>query len=162
MDPQTSVSTAAGGQGASSAQATATVQQLKQFYERFSAGNIARLEEIYTPDVEFRDPVHTLRGALALRNYLRRMAVNLQHYQIRYIEELVGANQAWLTWEMDFGHRHLRGGRTITVRGMTHVSFTTKVFYHEDCYDLGALVYEHVPALGFATRKLKQNLGRKD
>lgn len=140
----------------------AVVQQLKYFYERFSVGTIAGLDAIYTPDIEFRDPVHTLRGALALRNYLRRMATNLQHYRIRYVDELVGEHSAWLTWEMEFAHRRLQGGRVITVRGMTQVCFTTKVFYHEDCYDLGALLYEHVPGIGFAARQLKRALARKD
>lgn len=142
--------------------APAPVQQLKQFYERFSAGTIARLDEIYTPDVEFRDPVHTLNGSLALRNYLRGMAVNLRQYSIRYLDELLSDNAAYLTWELDYAHPRLRGGRVITVRGISHLRFTTRVFYHEDCYDLGALVYEHVPGIGFATRGLKRRLMGKD
>lgn len=139
----------------------AVVQQLKQFYEQFSAGTIARLDDVYTPDIEFRDPVHGLRGSLALRNYLRGMALSLQQYSIRYLDEVVGDSSAYLTWELDYAHPRLGGGRLITVRGMSHVRFTARVFYHEDSYDLGALAYEHLPGIGFATRRIKRRLAGK-
>ena len=41
---------------------------------------------------------------------------------------------------------------------LENLKFTDKVYYHEDCYDLGALLYEQVPVLGFATRTLKHRL----
>ena len=138
------------------------VHQLKQFYEQFSSATIARLDEIYTQDVEFRDPVHTINGSLGLKNYLRRMATNLSHYRIRYVAEVIGENSAYFTWEMDYAHRSLNHGRILTARGMTQVLFTTKVFYHEDSYDMGALLYENVPVLGAATRHLKKRLARQD
>lgn len=138
----------------------ALVQRLKSLYEHFGPETPARLETVYTADIEFRDPVHTLHGSLALRHYFRKMAGNLQHYRIRYIDELVSANAAYLTWEMDYAHRHIKGGRTITLRGMTHLKFTDKVYFHEDTYDLGALLYEHLPVLGSATRLLKRRMAQ--
>jgi hypothetical protein len=61
---------------------------------------------------------------------------------------------------MDYAHKRLRQGRIITVRGMSQVRYTTRIFYHEDCYDLGALLYEHLPGIGLATRHLKHRLAR--
>lgn len=138
------------------------VLKLKQFYEEFSVGTIARLDDIYTQDVEFRDPVHTICGSLGLKNYLRRMGVNLRYYRIRYLDGILSENTAYLSWEMDYAHRSLQRGRIFTVRGMTRIHFTTKVFYHEDSYDMGALLYDHVPGLGTVTRHLKQRLARQD
>jgi len=140
--------------------ASVLVLQLKQFYEQFSVETIARLDEIYTQDLEFRDPVHTMHGSLAVKNYLRRLASELSHYRIRYLDESIGEHAAYLTWEMDYAHKRLRQGRIITVRGMSQVRYTTRIFYHEDCYDLGALLYEHLPGLGLATRHLKHRLAR--
>jgi hypothetical protein len=136
--------------------------QVKLFYEQFSTATIARLDDIYTPDVEFRDPVHTLHGSLRLKGYLRRMAASITHYEMRYLDEVADANSAYLTWELDYAHRRLRGGQIITVRGMSQLRFTSRVYYHEDSYDLGALLYEHIPGLGFATRQVKQLLTRQD
>jgi hypothetical protein len=135
--------------------------QVKQFYEQFSEATIARLDAIYTQDVEFRDPVHTIQGSLRLKGYLRQMAESLAHYRMRYVDEMVQQNSAYLTWEMEFAHRRLRGGEIITVRGMTHLMFTNRIYYHEDSYDLGALLYDHLPVFGFATRALKQRMARQ-
>lgn len=132
--------------------------QVKLFYEQFSAATIARLDDIYTPDIEFRDPVHVMHGSLRLKGYLRGMAGSISHYKMRYIDEAVTEYGAYLTWELDYAHRSLRGGDIITVRGMSRLLFTSKVYYHEDSYDLGALLYEHIPGLGFATRRVKQHM----
>ncbi|WHI49643.1 hypothetical protein P3339_14310 [Microbulbifer sp. MLAF003] len=40
------------------------------------------------------------------------------------------------------------------------VRFSDKVFYHEDFYDMGAMVYEQVPLLGSLIRKIKSRLGQ--
>ena len=121
------------------------LQQLKDFYSGFSLDTIAALDAIYTQDV-------------AVKSYRRRMATNMTHYSIRYVDELVGSNSAYLTWEMEVAHPRLKGGKPFTVRGMTQLKFTGKVYYHEDSYDLGALVYEQVPVLGVMARGLKQRL----
>jgi hypothetical protein len=134
------------------------LQQLKAFYAGFSLPTLAALDSIYTQDVEFRDPVHTMYGCLALKAYMRRMASNMTHYRIIYLDELVGPNSAYLTWEMEVAHPRLKGGQPFTVRGMSQLKFTGKVYYHEDSYDLGALVYEQVPVLGVVARGLKQRL----
>jgi hypothetical protein len=134
------------------------LQQLKAFYAGFSLPTLATLDSIYTQDVEFRDPVHTMHGCLALKSYMRRMASNMTHYRIIYQDELVGPNSAYLTWEMEVAHPRLKGGQPFTVRGMSQLKFTGKVYYHEDSYDLGALVYEQVPVLGVVARGLKQRL----
>lgn len=141
-----------------SPQALHLMRRLKAFYADFSAENLAQLDDIYTQDAEFRDPVHSLHGLLALKGYLRRMGTNLLAYRMRYLEEQVESDSAWFHWELDFSHRHLRKGQTITVRGMTRVRFTAKVYYHEDSYDLGALLYEHLPVLGSLIRALRRRM----
>lgn len=136
------------------------LHEIKNLYQHLDAERLARLEHVYTGDVEFRDPVHTLHGCLALRRYLRRQLASLTLYRMRYVDEVLGHNAAYLTWEMDYAHPRLNGGDTITVRGMSHLKFTDKVFYHEDSYDLGALLYERVPLLRLPVNALKQRLGR--
>lgn len=134
------------------------IASLMTLFEDFSLENLSRLDEIYTQDIEFLDPVHKIDGILSLKHYLKQMTVNLSHYKIRYIDVLTGENSAYLTWEMDFASKKLSGGEIITVRGMSHLKFTSRVYFHEDCYDLGALVYEHLPVLGGITRSLKGRL----
>ena len=138
------------------------ISRLMAFFEEFSVAGLSRLDDICTQDIELVDPVHRLDGILSLRHYLKKMAGGLTHFKIRYLNVLTGENAAYLTWEMDFASKKLRGGEIITVRGMSHVKFTRRIYYHEDSYDLGALVYEHLPLLGGVTRSLKRRMADQD
>lgn len=144
--------------GPATAATESAVEKLMDFYTSFSRSSVRRLEDFYTQDVEFVDPVHTVNGLLALKSYLRDMAENMQHYEIRYLEKMERDGAAHLSWEMTFIHRRLNNGLPITVRGMSYLKFTSKVYYHEDSYDLGALVYEHVPVLGRFIRFMRSRL----
>lgn len=136
----------------------AALTRLKSFYEHFDSNELALLDSIYTADVEFRDPVHTVHGALALRHYLRQMGNNLSHYRLRYLDEQAGPHAAFVSWVMDYAHPKLARGEILTIRGISHLKYTDKVYFHEDCYDMGALLYEHLPLLGSATRFLKRRV----
>lgn len=135
------------------------VRKVMDFYGNFSRDSIALIDELYTRDVEFIDPIHRLQGSLALKAYFRNLATNMQGYEMRYLDRLQGADSVCLSWEMRFTHPRLNQGKPIQVRGLSLLKFTSKVYYHEDSYDLGALIYEHVPVLGAATRFLKTRLG---
>ncbi len=135
------------------------IPRIMDFYSNFSRDSIPQIDDLYTRDVEFIDPIHRLEGSLALKAYFKSLASNMQAYEMRYIDKLQGVDSACLSWEMSFIHPRLNSGKPVLVRGLSLLKFTNKVFYHEDCYDLGALIYEHVPVLGAATRFLKQRLG---
>lgn len=143
---------------ANAIKANSLITNLMAFYENFTPDGLFRLDEFYTPDIEFVDPVHRVDGILSMKHYLKKMAAGLTHYRIRYLDVLAGDNSAYLTWEMEFASNSLRRCGIITVRGMSHLKFTNRIFYHEDSYDMGALLYEHLPVLGGVTRSLKGRL----
>jgi hypothetical protein len=147
--------------GQASANARHMVGRIKLFYQRFSLESLAKLDELYTPDIEFRDPVHVLNGSLAVKNYLRSLATGLTHYRIHYLDEVYSDNAASLMWEMEYAHPGIKGGQVLRIRGATFVRFTNRIYYHEDCYDLGAMVYEQLPILGRLVRAVKQRLAGK-
>lgn len=43
---------------------------------------------------------------------------------------------------------------------LEQIRFTDRIFYHEDFYDLGAMIYQHVPVLGRIIRFINQRIGR--
>ena len=59
---------------------------------------------------------------------------------------------------MHLAHPSIAKGQPICVRGMTHIKYNEKIYYHEDCYDLGAMIYEHVPVLQKIIRFIKNKL----
>jgi len=136
----------------------ALVQHMKAFYGSYSVDDIENIGDLYTQDIEFVDPIEVTHGLFALKHYLRKQSLGLNYSSFHYLNEIVGENQAFIRWEMVFSHPKLAKGREVVLPGMTEIKFTQKIYYQCDSYDLGAMVYEHVPFLGGTIRYLKNRL----
>ena len=45
---------------------------------------------------------------------------------------------------MHYAHRKIAKGKALSLAGATQIKFTHTISYHEDFYDLGAMVYQHI------------------
>lgn len=135
----------------------AVIAEFKDFYRDIRPINTGHFERIYHDNVTFRDPVHEIRGAANLHAYLEMMCANLESGKFEYLDEIIAADSAYIKWNMNFRHPRL-GDRVHSVRGISHVLFDERIYYHEDAYDLGQMLYEHVPLLGAMTRWVKGRL----
>lgn len=133
------------------------IERFKAFYQDVKHPQLDKIDEIYTEDVLFKDPVHELRSAEKLHAYLSEMSVNVHSGRFEYLDQIVSDNTAYIKWNMHFKHPKL-GSKTITVRGISQVQFNERIYFHEDVYDLGELIYEHVPLLGSVVKSLKKRL----
>ncbi len=136
------------------------LNSFKAFYQNSGELHLEQIDALYTQDIEFRDPLHTILGILALKSYMKNLYANSRDIRFEYTDELSGENWATITWLMHFRHPSLAGGKLISVRGITQIRFTDRIFYHEDFYDLGAMIYQHVPVLGRIIRFINQRIGR--
>jgi hypothetical protein len=145
------------------------IQRFKSIYSRLDntkaacgkiAGNSQQvlLDEVYSENVTFKDPVHQIEGLMAYRRYMESMYSNVVSCEFTYHEHWIGENSATIKWDMLFRHRKLGNGKLITVRGITHVRFSDRIDYHEDVFDVGAMLYEHLPLLGRMLLKIKARL----
>jgi|UniRef100_A6W2P1 esterase/lipase superfamily enzyme len=133
------------------------IERFKAFYLDVKHPKLDKIDDVYTEDVLFKDPVHELRGAENLHAYLSEMCVNVHSGRFEYLDQIVSENTAYIKWNMHFKHPKL-GNKTITVRGISQVQFNERIYFHEDVYDLGQLIYEHVPLLGAVVKGLKKRL----
>ena len=136
----------------------ALVRRFVDFHERCSLNTITRLEEIYTQDIEFISPLLQSQGILALCSHLKSFFDDVDFYQRRHLDSLVGEHSAYLSWEMDCAHARIAGGRPITLRGISHIKYTSRIYFQEDCFDLGALLYDQVPGLASLARFARRRL----
>jgi len=136
----------------------ALLDDFKRFYREADVNSLDRLDRLYTEDVEFRDPVHTLNGRLALRGYLRKLYRGCTKISFEYLDEHIDSNGAYIQWQMQFSHRSISRGEPVTVRGVTQIRFTDRIFYQEDFYDMGQMLYQHIPVLGAAVRYINRRL----
>lgn len=131
-------------------------------YQNLNRDNLHILGTIYTVDIHFVDPAHEIIGIENLTSYFSSIYQNVQYIEFAYhqIHEL--KSEAYVQWDMTFVHRKLAGERPITVSGITFLQFNNDgmVCFHRDYFDLGAMVYEHVPLLGRLVTSIKRSLGK--
>ena len=135
------------------------VERFKAFYRDLSKLKLDDIETVYTPNIQFRDPATRIRGIEGLYTYLDNSCKPLLDGRFEYLDELVTQERAYIKWKLHFRHPRL-GAKPIIVRGISHIHFNDLIHFHEDVYDLGALLYDHVPVLGRATHWLKARLTR--
>lgn len=133
------------------------LEYFKQFYKNLLEADLSKLGEMYADNVIFKDPVHEIRGIVAVEDYFTHTTKNLDSCEFEFLDEIESENAAYYKWHMYFTHPRF-GDHKITVRGVTHIQFDERIYYHEDIYDMGQMVYEHVPVLNFVVKKIKNKL----
>ena len=135
---------------------------LQQFAERFAhldVDSLDSLNTLYSEDVVFRDPLHQIHGLDALQAYFAQLYANARdiRYAFAAADEVL-PGQGYLRWTLEFRHPRLARGEPITVQGCSFLQWRDRVHFHQDFFDAGALLYEHVPLMGSAIRWLKGRL----
>ena len=137
-----------------------SLDRFKTAFNQLNKDTLHLLDEIYAPDVEFRDPVHELKGLPALRGYYSRLYDGVISCRFEFEAEVIAGQQGMLVWVMRFQHARFRRGETLELRGVSHLQFHDdgKVFQHHDYFDMGEFIYERVHLLGGVIRMIKSRL----
>jgi len=136
---------------------TPLVERFKDYFRVLHESDLSQLRELYSDRIVFKDPVHEIKGLVELEDYFTSMCADLSDCRFEYLDELTNDSVAYIKWMMHFKHPKL-GNRLISVRGVSHLQISEKIDYHEDFYDMGAMLYEQLPLLGNVTRWLKLRL----
>ncbi|RUO31680.1 nuclear transport factor 2 family protein [Aliidiomarina sedimenti] len=137
------------------------LDQLKEFYAEMEKGKLQSLGDFYHQEVTFEDPVQQVLGLEDLKSYLEHSIENVDYCHFTFEDELVNEKGGFLTWQMRFAHPKIRDGAEIVVPGVTQLKFDDDnglIREHHDYYDMGALVYEHIPVVGWLTNKVKDRM----
>ncbi|CAH0535200.1 hypothetical protein VST7929_02861 [Vibrio stylophorae] len=144
-------------------------------YQSLNRSNLAQLKRFYAPNVRFIDPAHEIQGLAPLMRYFESMYDNvidcqfviagIYHQQSEAMNGEQAESQAQqsyvLRWQMQLQHPKLNRGQLITVDGMTELRWAQElVVYHRDYFDLGAMLYEHLPLIGKVIGAIKRRLGQ--
>lgn len=136
------------------------VEKLMALYQKLGAHNLALLDEVYSDAVVFCDPMHRIEGLSLLKEYFANLYQNLSSIDFVFHHVMDDGAQATLVWTMTFAHPKLAGGKPISVEGVSQIGYSDKVDFHRDYFDMGAMLYEHIPGLGALVRLVKNRAGR--
>ena len=135
------------------------LQGIYAFYASFDMAAVAKLRDIYSDDIEFVDPVKGLRGVDALQHYFRALLTNVSYCRFDITHTIVQQQHVSLTWTMYFAHPKLARGSELTLDGTSQMRLVdNKIVFQRDYYDMGAMLYEHLPLMGKLIRWLKARL----
>ncbi|WP_110603365.1 MULTISPECIES: nuclear transport factor 2 family protein [Salinicola] len=139
-----------------------TIESLTHFctlFQPLTSSGLPALEECYSDDVDFADPLHRHVGRDNLMAYYADLMEGVRHCHFEFHDrQLLGAT-SFLTWTMELAHPRLRGGRNISVAGCSHLQWQgQRVCRHRDYFDVGAMLYEHLPVVGWMVKGVKKRL----
>ena len=137
------------------------LQNFISVYRELGVNNLTSLDQIYHPDIEFRDPLHQVNGLDELLEYFDSLYTHLEHCDFSIDKVFSSDNQAALYWTMSFCHPKLNQGSEIVVEGHSYlVEQDNKVIKHRDYLDVGAMLYEHIPLLGSVVKTVKRRAAK--
>lgn len=138
-------------------QASVGISNFIETYQRLDKHHLHLLADIYASDIEFQDPLHKINGLTDLHQYFEKMYANVTHCHFVIHDSFHIENKAAVYWSMNLQHPKLRSGKTIVVDGHSHLIFEQdKIRYHRDYFDIGSMLYEHIPLVGYAIQMIKQ------
>ncbi|WP_299801940.1 nuclear transport factor 2 family protein [uncultured Shewanella sp.] len=126
-----------------------------ELYQRLDKDNLHLLGQVYSDDIEFSDPLHHVSGLPALTDYFANLYHNVGSIDFEIHQVIHQADSASLKWTMRFIHPKLNAGGEITVEGISLLRFNHKIYQHQDFFDLGTMLYEHIPLLGSLVKFVK-------
>lgn len=120
-----------------------------EVYQSLNKDNLYLLNEIYDPDITFKDPLHEVSGLTELSDYFSGLYSNLTYCQFIISDTVSTDDRAFVYWTMQYAHPKLNGAQQISVEGHSHLRFAgEKIISHRDYFDVGALLYRQIPLLG--------------
>lgn len=140
-------------------------QRIEHYFNAVNADSMDLLGEFYAEDVVFEDPLVRLEGLTALRAHYEKLYRNVRsiHFDFSAIigQQESGQQSYAAFWTMTMRAEGLNGGDPVVVPGSSHIRLRNSdnlVVYHRDYFDMGRLVYEHVPLVGRVIGHIKGRL----
>lgn len=135
--------------------------RFKLLYKHLNAQTVSRevLASCYGDAIVFLDPVHQVNGLDALTMYFEGMYENAARVDFDFGQMWQTEDKVFIRWQMHLEHSKLNSGNAVTVDGGSELLLNgNRIVCHQDIFDMGQMLYEHIPVLSWAIKKIKQRL----
>lgn len=138
----------------------AALDRFCSLFNELDKGNLHKLQDVYSEDIQFQDPFAEVHGLDELTSYFAGAYGNVIRCRFRFGAPVIQRGWCTIPWVMELQHKRIRGGKTIEVEGISHLEIRdARVRYHRDYFDAGQLLYENLPVVGGVIRWLKEHAG---
>lgn len=132
------------------------LENFKNYFARMDFNNNSVLNDIYSKNVVFIDPIHEINGIEKLCEYFHKLNDNLVEGSFQFIDESAIGNKVYLCWEMNLKLK--RPNKNVKASGISVLTIEEKIIKQRDYFDAGELFYENIPILGSIIRFLKKKI----
>ncbi len=138
--------------------------KIEAFFNQLRKDRLELVDQFYSPDVFFQDPLGDIQGRDKLRAYYKNLYESV--LDIRFEFRNIGSveNRAFAPWIMHLRAPKLKRAQWISVAGISEIEFDSRsgqATYHRDYFDMGAFIYEHIPVLGSVVRAIRGRLAHE-
>ncbi len=129
-------------------------------FNALNKNNVSEVvDEFYHEDIEFSDPVEKIKGRDGIKKYYSDMYRNVKDIKFNFSEMVSQGDTVVGIWVMTLRTDSLNDGEPFQVEGNSVIRFKDgKAVYHRDYFDMGAMIYEKIPVVGWMVRKIKSKL----
>lgn len=134
--------------------------KIQFFFEKLSKENMSLVDDFYHPQVDFTDPIGSIKGSDKIKAYYANMYKNVNSINFKFTNFYESENTVVAVWTMTLETKQLNGGSPFSVDGNSVITFNDKgqAITHRDYFDMGAFIYERLPVVGFVIKKIKHRL----
>jgi limonene-1,2-epoxide hydrolase len=135
-------------------------EKIISFFNKFNGKNSEILNEFYSNDVQFQDPITQTDGLDELKKHYTKSYQNIKSIRFDFSEFIATENKYSCTWVMTAAVNGLNSGKEFQVSGVSVLYFNSEglITYHRDYFDLSEMVYEKIPLIGSIVRGIKNKL----
>jgi hypothetical protein len=145
-----------------SAEETAAIARFRDFLSELTPESIeAKAPAVYAADAHFNDTLVIRDGNPAIVAYLLATARSAESVTAKVDDVTRAADGTYyFRWTMEVRMKRIAKGQVIRTPGITRVRFDAEgqVLVHQDYWDSGAGLWEHVPVLGRGIRGIRARL----
>lgn len=138
-------------------------------YDQLDADSVnsGLLAQLYHPDAVFHDPFHRVESLQQIQQYFSALYQSVEAIVFEYGQFWPGSSDDcdgdksadMLRWTMTFSHPAIASGKQIRVEGCTELHWQDgKVIHHRDLFDGADMLYNHLPLIGWALRKVRERM----
>ena len=134
--------------------------RIRETFNALDSDHMHVLDAFYAVGVVFEDPLGRIEGLDALKRYYAGMYRNVTAIRFDFSDIIEQGDTHVAVWTMTLEAKGLNHGRPVVLDGNSLLRFGAedKVSYHRDYFDMGAMIYEYVPVLGFFVNQVKKRL----
>ncbi len=138
--------------------------RIESAFNELSKDTVDELDTFYAQEVVFEDPLGRIQGLDDLKRYYAKLYENVTSIAFEFQAHVSEGDTHVAVWVMRLQTEGLNDGEEITVEGNSVLRFNDngKVVYHRDYFDMGEMVYQHLPIIKFFINRINKRLAHED